>query len=239
MDGIPQSHPFPFVDKYTRGITMPLPVENTSAQLIDFLKDRFEIADSVNDKGAFTDDPTEIKVFSFNYINKKGEDKGSVVISLLDDSESSNSLKIYFGQDLGDADSETRTEWYEFLQSIRQFAKMHLLGFDVRNINKSQITKRGVEKDLILTKEDIEPMFESSFGPIDGTVKTSRQPLDKMTIIIKHSARVDPSVKNSRSRRIEKIYLANEKGERFLLPFKSLLAARAMARHIETGGTPY
>src|ERR1039457_1635724 len=88
MDGIPQSHPFPFVDKYTRGITMPLPVENTSAQLIDFLKDRFEIADSVNDKGAFTDDPTEIKVFSFNYINKKGEDKGSVVISLLDDSES-------------------------------------------------------------------------------------------------------------------------------------------------------
>ena len=218
---------------------MPKPIENCSSDLVDLLKDRYEIADSVDEHGQFADDPSEIKVFSFNYINKKGEDKGSVVMSLLDDSESANSLKIYFGQDVADADSETRTEWYEFLQDIRQFAKMHLLGFDARNINKSQITRRDVEKDLVLTKEDIEPMFESSFGPIDGSVKTSKQPLGSMTIVIKHSARVDPSVKNARSRRIEKIYLANEKGERFLLPFKSLLAARAMARHIETGGTPY
>ena len=82
-------------------------------------------------------------------------------------------------------------------------------------------------------------MFESSFGPIDGSVKTSKQPLGSMDIIIKHSARIDPKIKNSRSRKIQKIYLSNGKGERFLLPFKSLLAARAMARHIESGGTPY
>jgi len=218
---------------------MPKPVENISSDIIDLLKDRYEIADSIDEQGISTSDPSKIKVFSFNYVNSIGEDKGSVVISLLDDGESSNSIKIYFGQDLADSDAKTKKEWYAFLQDIRQFAKMHLLGFDVRNINKSQITRRDVEKDLKLVKEDLEPMFESSFGPIDGSVKTSKQPLGSMDIIIKHSARIDPKIKNSRSRKIQKIYLSNGKGERFLLPFKSLLAARAMARHIESGGTPY
>jgi hypothetical protein len=220
---------------------LPKPVENISSDIVDLLKDRYEIADAIDEKGNFTDDPSEIKVFSFNYVNKKGEDKGSVVVSLLDDNESSNSMKIYFGQDLADADSDSKTEWYEFLQDLRQFAKMHLLGFDVRNINKSQITRRDVEKDLVLTTEDIAPMFESSFSPIDGTVKTSRQRIEgsPIQIVIKHTSNVDPDIRGGRSRRIEKIYLVNGKNERFLLPFKNLVAARAMARHIESGGTPY
>ena len=218
---------------------MPKPVENSSSNIIDLLKDRFEIADSIDERGEFTDNPEEIKVFSFNYINKAGEDKGSVVVSMLDDNESRNSIKIYFGEDLANADADTKKEWYDFLQDIRQFAKIHLLGFDVRNINKNTITRRDVEKDLKLTEADLLPMFESSFGPIDGSVKTSKQPLGSMQIIIKHSDRVNPNIKNSRSRKIEKIYLSNNKGERFLLPFKSLMAARAMARHIESGGTPY
>jgi hypothetical protein len=219
----------------------PLPVENVSSDLINLLKDRFDIADSVDEAGHFTDDPSEIKVFSFNFINKKGEDKGSVVLSLLDDSESANAIKIYFGQDLGNSDSDTRTEWYAFLRNIRQFAKMHLMGFDVRNINKSQITRRDIEKDLKLVTEDILPMFEGSFLPIDGTAKTSHQKLDgePIKIVIKHTSKVDPEVKGSRSRRIDRIYLVNAKNERFLVPFKNLVAARAMARHIENGGTPY
>ena len=177
---------------------MPKPVENTSVDIVDLLKDRFEISDSIDEKGNFTDNPEEIKVFSFNFLTKEGEDKGSVVVSLLDDNESANSIKIYFGEDLANSDSETKQEWYDFLQDIRQFAKIHLLGFDVRNINKNTITRRDVEKDLKLTEADLAPMFESSFGPIDGTVKTSKQPLGNLNIIIKHSARVDPEVKYSR-----------------------------------------
>ena len=207
---------------------MPKPIENVSSELFDFLKNRFDLGEGVDEDGQSTNVPSDMKLFSFDFTDKKGEDCGCVVISLLDDSESSNSLKIYFGQELADADVDTTNDWFVFLKEIRQFAKMHVLGFDVRNINKSRITKR-----------DIEPMFESTFGPIDGTVKTSRQPLDNMEIIIKHSNRVNPKIKNSRSRRIHKIYISNSKGERFLLPFKSLQAARAMARHINTGGNPY
>ncbi len=207
---------------------MPAPIENLSSALFDFLKNRVTLSQGVDEEGQATDTPEDMKVFSFDFVNKAGKDCGCVVISLLDDSESSNSLKVYFGQELTDASPDSQTEWYSFLKELRQVAKIHLLGFDVRNINKSRITKR-----------DVEPMFESTFGPIDGSVKTSRQPLENMQIIIKHSQKVDPDKRNSRSRQIDRIYLANKNGEKFLLPFKSLPAARAMARHIEAGGTPY
>jgi len=207
---------------------MPKPITNISEELFAFLKDRFELGQAVDENGKVTTKPEDMKVFTFDFVTKKGENSGCVLISLLDDSESSNSLKVYFGQEIADADSDMQEDWFNFLKEIRQFAKMHILGFDVRNINKSRISKR-----------DIEPMFESTFGPIDGSVKTSRQPLDGMEIIIKHSDRIDPKKKNSRSRKILKIYLKNDRGEKFLLPFKSLLASRAMARHINAGGTPY
>jgi len=202
--------------------------ENTSSYVFEFLKSRFELGEAVDENGNSTTTPEDMRVFSFDFKNKKGEDLGCVVCSLVDDSESSNSLKIYFGDELANVDAEYQKEWLDFLKSIRQFAKIHMLGFDIRNINKSTITRR-----------DVDPMFESSFGPIDGTVRTSRQPLENMQIIIKHTANVDPKIKNSRSRKIQKIYLANNQGEKFLLPFKSLMAARAMARHIYAGGTPY
>jgi len=206
---------------------MPKPIQNISAGLYEFLRNRFEL-ECTDAKGRSTTDPEDMKIFAFDFTALGGKDAGCVVISLLDDGESTSSLKIYFGQELADAAGKIQEEWFDFIMKLRQFAKTHMLGFDIRNINKSRITYR-----------DIEPMFESSFGPIDGTVKTSRQPLENMEIIIKHTAKVDPEIRNSRSRRIQKIYLANNKGERFLLPFRSLMAARAMARHIQAGGTPY
>lgn len=207
---------------------MPKVIDNVSTDLYDFLKSRFEIGESVDENGVSTVDPSKMMCFTFDYVDKHGEDVGCVVISLLADQDSDNSIKIYFGDELANVESETQKEWMKFLGEIRLFAKMHMLGFDVRNINKSTITRR-----------DIAPMFESTFGPIDGTVRTSKQPLENMQIIIKHTDRVDPKVKNSRSRKIQKIYLSSAAGEKFLLPFKSLMAARAMARHIFNGGTPY
>ncbi|VVC05178.1 Uncharacterised protein [uncultured archaeon] len=218
---------------------MPQEIETISSNLISLLKNRFNISETVDEAGKFTDDPAKIKVFSFDFINSKKQNSGCIVLSLLNDPQSSNSLKIYFGEEISQSDRNTQKEWYDFLLDLRKFCKMHLLGFDLRNLNKVKLTRQDVEKDLPLVKEDLEPMYESTFGPIDGTVRTSRQPLGSMNIVIKHTARIDQNIKNGRSHRIQKIYLTNLNGERFLLPFKSLLAARAMARHIEDGGTPY
>lgn len=203
-------------------------IGNISSDIFDFLKSRFELGESVDENGVATTDPNEMRVFSFDFKNNKGKEIGCVIVSIMNDADSTNSLKIYFGNEIQECDPSSQKKWFKFIQEIRQFAKMHMLGFDIRNINKSTITKR-----------DIDPIFESTFGPIDGTVRTSKQPLDNMQIIIKHIEKVDPKKKNARSRKIQKIYLANSQGEKFLLPFKSLMAARAMARHIQSGGTPY
>ena len=209
---------------------MPKPIENISSELYDFLYNRLEVgnAEKVDSQGQDTSSPEDMKVFVFDFVNSDNKDCGCVMVSLLDDNRSTDSLKIYFGQEITDSDSKTKEEWFNFLKQLKDFAMMHMLGFDIRNLNKSRITVR-----------DIEPMFESTFSPIDGTVKTSRQSLDGVDIIIKHSNKVNPRIKNSRSRKIHKIYISTNKGERFLMPFRSLVAARAMARHLANGGTPY
>jgi hypothetical protein len=80
-----------------------------------------------------------------------------------------------------------------------------------------------------------EAIKEASLGPVQGSLKTSYQPLDSVKIVVKHSKPVNEEVRGSRSRNISKIFIqANE--ERFLFPSKNLNGARAMARHIYNGG---
>ena len=42
----------------------------------------------------------------------------------------------------------------------------------------------------------------------------------------------------ARARNIEALFVENDQGERFRMPFNSLIGTRAMARHISAGGTP-
>jgi hypothetical protein len=82
---------------------------------------------------------------------------------------------------------------------------------------------------------EAEAIKEASLGPVQGSLKTSYQPLDSVKIVVKHSKPVNEEVRGARSRNISKIFIqANE--ERFLFPSKNLLGARAMARHIYNGG---
>ena len=210
---------------------MPQEMTNSlSTTLFNFLKDRFDLECS-DAEGKPTGDPKLAQTFVFDFITKENKNEGCLIISLLKDHADANpkgTVKIYYGHDLPDSSPETQKQWHEFTKQISQIASRFNRGFAMADLNYNHLTYR-----------DVEPMFESTFGPIDGTVKTSRQPLENIEIIIKHSEKVNPGIKNSRSRRIHRIYLSNAKGERFLLPFRSLPAARAMARHILAGGTPY
>jgi len=44
---------------------------------------------------------------------------------------------------------------------------------------------------------------------------------------------------HNRLSQVDKIFLVNSNNERFLLPFKSVLGAKAMAHYVANGGTPY
>ena len=56
---------------------------------------------------------------------------------------------------------------------------------------------------------------------------------------MRHSKPVDEAVRGSRSSHIKALFIENGAGERFQYPHIHLAGARAMARHVSMGGTPY
>ena len=73
-------------------------------------------------------------------------------------------------------------------------------------------------------------------GPLSGSSKTSRQTLENVRLILKHRAPVNEESRGSRSRNISAIFVETGEGERFKYPFIHLNGARAMARHVASGG---
>jgi hypothetical protein len=78
-----------------------------------------------------------------------------------------------------------------------------------------------------------------SLSGLVGTVKTSSQRLENAKLLIKHRKPVNEEVPGSRSRNISALYIENADGERFKYPYIHLNGARAMTRHVQSGGTPY
>ena len=72
-----------------------------------------------------------------------------------------------------------------------------------------------------------------------GSMKSSYQKINDAKLIIRHSKQVDEEKVGARSRNIKGLYIENAEGERFKFPYIHLAGARAMARHINEGGTPY
>jgi hypothetical protein len=69
-----------------------------------------------------------------------------------------------------------------------------------------------------------------------GTSRSSYLKLDNARLIVKHSGKVDEAMNGARSRKIDRMYVENARGERLLLPTKQLPAGKAMAQHVSHGG---
>ena len=136
----------------------------------------------------------------------------------------------------GEMDREQRKEWYEFLRNLRLFAKRNLLTFDTRDINKSNLQlqdiKQQAKTDDVATVDDV-AVTESR---LYGTSRNSYSDMGECKLIIKHDGLVSDEKRGDRSRRIREIFIETERGERFLLDFKNLHGARAMAQHLSHGG---
>lgn len=126
-------------------------------------------------------------------------------------------------------------------KGIKNLANDHLFDFDYKIFGKAITSKFGDFKSQINIKKEIDDnmnMTEASLGKMYGSVKTSYQPLDSVKIVVRHGKPVNEEVRGSRSRAISKLFI--QKGdERFALPHTSLAGARAMARHMYNGGTPF
>ena len=127
-------------------------------------------------------------------------------------------------------------------KSIKNLASKYNMDFVMREFGKEIEPKNYVSDSIkvINDNDDNASEIREALSKLAGTHLKSNQTLDGSTkIIIKHSKSIDEEVRGSRSRHIDTIYVENSQGERFKYPFKNMSGARAMARHIHEGGTPY
>ena len=207
-------------------------IEQAANDLFFKLRNRFPNINLGDEQGNSTNNPADVKFFNFDF-EVDGIKFGNITASLID----SQKLKVYYSLDVTKyMDREEKNAWYSFLQEIRKFAKAHLLGLDVRDINKDILTHEDLKFVTSQNKEKSQIGESKVLWARRG--KVSEGNLNNVKIHVVHSERMEENT-NNRLLRVDRIFLVNESGEKFLLPFKSVMAAKAMANHVSHGGTPY
>lgn len=208
-------------------------LDKISEDLFDKIRSRFENVSVGDDKAKATNDPTKARFFNFDYVSKEGKNYGNITVSLIDES----SLKVYFSKNItSELEPEEQDDWFDFLRNLRQFAKRNLLSFDTRDINRSNLKVRDLEQ---VSKSDgtyKTHELDLAESKLYGSTRSSYQTMGPVRLIVRHSDNIDENVRGARARNIDAIFVETHIGERFLLPFKKLTPARAMARHISNGG---
>jgi hypothetical protein len=154
-------------------------------------------------------------------------------------------LMIHIDDDLGEVNfhkgEESLKEIETVVGNVKKIAQNNLLDFNIKQFGKTIEPKNYVYKLNKHNKADttMTDIQTESYSPLVGSSKTSEQKLEGAKLIIKHRKAVDDEIPGSRSRSIKSLYIANNDGERFKYPFNHLAGARAMARHVAEGGTPY
>lgn len=207
-------------------------INKISEALFEKIRDRFDDVSLGDEKAKATQNPEDARFFNFDYISE-GNNYGNITISLIDDT----SLKIYFSTNISDdLDDIEKNKWYSFLRELREFAKRNMLSFEPRDITRSTLKHRDIHQvsksDKAFDKSDIS-LGESK---LYGTAKQSYEKFGPARIVIKHSKPIVGETHGARARNINAIFVENDQGERFRLPFKNMTGARAMARHISAGG---
>ena len=198
--------------------------------LFNKIRGRFPGVTIGDSEGKITNKPEDARFFDFEF-KEGGNVLGKVSISISEE----DGLVVLHNKDFVEgADDGVKTSWYNFLKEMGQFAKARVLGFDTRDITKSNLEKRDYE--YMSKGKEIDKVSESN---LFGTTKTSFQSIGEARLVIKHSRPVDQSVAGGRTHRIESIFIESSEGERFKYPIKHLNGARAMARHVSEGGKPF
>lgn len=207
-------------------------IQNIATSLFSKIRSRFSRVSLGDENAKATTDPEQAKFINFDF-EIGGQNIGNITVSLVD----TKSLKVYYGSNVTrNLNAQNKSEWFNFLKDLRQFAKMNMLSFDPRDIGRGSLQLNDI-KNVASTGHAMRESKDVS--PLTGSSKASQQSFGPVKILIKHKNKVDENVRGSRARNVESIYLENSEGERFKLPFTKLGGARAMARHLANGGQVY
>lgn len=175
-----------------------------------------------DESGKSVADPTAARYF---YVDDPN------IMIFLDDK--TGEIKFHMGEDISLEDPTVS----KISKNMKLLARSNMLDFDIRTFGK-RIEPRHYGYKIEQNKEQkVDDVFES-ISPLEGSSRTSRQTLENAKIIVRHRAPVNEEQRGSRSRNISSIFIENNAGERFKYPFKHLSGARAMARHVSSGGNP-
>jgi hypothetical protein len=165
--------------------------------------------------------PADAEVFSFDWTASSGHDYGTVVVMLGEDSD----LQVYFGDNLGKSmESEDKSEWFNFLEQLKNFATKNLLSFSPKNLNRLRYSMQG----QAAIKEGL---FESWTGN-KTTSWNGKQ--TEARLMIRHKRPIGEG--DARFRYVESLFIETAEGERYKLPFTKLAGGRAMVEHVRNGG---
>jgi hypothetical protein len=200
-------------------------------ELFNKIRGRFPNVTIGDEAGTVVNEPSAARFFDFDY-TESDKKLGKVSISISED----EGLTVIYSKDFIANESElTQKNWYDFLKELRVFSKKRLLDFDVRDINKSNLTKRDY-KFLAKNRSGDDTMTESK---LYGTARVSYQNVGEARIMIKHTENINQESATGRTQKVGAIYIESAEGERFKYPYKHLSGARAMAQHVSEGGKPY
>jgi len=180
-------------------------------------------------EGKATPVPDEADIFKFEF-TKDGEDYGTVYVTLDED----RVLTVYFGDDVTDS-PEDRTPgidyddtWSGLLHQLSSFRMTRgLKGFDTKN--KDQVNDDMARRKHMRNKDKI----AEGYYPM-GKKASYSDAVPSVKIVIEHSRVIEEG--EQRYRNINRIFLENQLGERYLLDTKKPGIARVYARHIAEGG---
>ena len=208
---------------------MPKNSESLNRSLFDLLHSRGYDPTMLDTSGKEIPTPEEAEVFQFDFI-KDGENYGKVTMSI----DGAHKLIIYFNDKVANSEKEETNSgdisWYQLLNQLKRFAQSYQLSFELRNVDnlKHDMAKRVYMKKKESVQEGYYPM---------GKKASYSDNVPNVKMIIQHSRQIEEG--EQRYRNVERIFLENEQGERFLAPTTKPGIARVYARHIAEGGNPH
>jgi hypothetical protein len=180
-------------------------------------------------EGKATPVPDEADIFKFEF-TKDGDDYGTVYVTLDDE----RVMTVYFGDDVAGSPSDKTLNlgyddtWTGLLHQLSAWRMTKgLRGFKTQNKDhvNDDMARRNHMRNKDKIAEGYYPMGKSrSYSDAVPTVK----------IVIEHSRVIEEG--EQRYRNINRIFLENQDGERYLLDTKKPGIARVYARHIAEGG---
>ena len=222
----------------------------TSNDLFNKVRSKFANIQLGDSMGGVTANPGDAVFFDFEF-SENSDEFGRISISLAD----GETMKVFYNKGLVEKlEDENKTNWYSFLKELKDFAVEHQIGFDVRDITKSNLSQQdfknlannnntlntdGMSEELnrITKLAGLEKAKVAE--SLTGTKKSSYENLDKTRLIVRHSKPVESEMPGARTRHINSLYIENADGERFKYPVVHLAGARAMQRHVANGGLPH